>query len=75
MHQYLMNNKHFGPTLRNYYEHRGIRSRTRIFAITLMWSVLIAAIILFIPFDWAKISVIIIGIVVSLYLIDLKTVR
>jgi uncharacterized protein len=73
MHEYLMNNRHFGPTLRNYYEHRGIKSSTRIFAILLMWAVLVAAIILFIPFDWAKVSVIIIGIMVSIYLFSLKT--
>lgn len=73
MHQYLMHNKYFGQILRDFYEQRGIKRNTKIFAIILMWTVLIAAIILFMPFDWARVSVIIIGIIVSMYLISLRT--
>ena len=73
MHQYLMHNKYFGQILRDFYEQRGIRLKTKIFALILMWAVLIAAIVLFMPFDWAKVSVVIIGIMVSIYLISLKT--
>ena len=73
MHEYLMNNKYFGQILRDYYEQKGIRRNTKIYALILMWTVLIAAIIFFMPFDWAKVSVIIIGIMVSIYLISLKT--
>lgn len=73
MHDYLMHNKYFGQILRDFYEQRGIRLKTKIFALTLMWAVLIAAIVLFMPFDWAKVSVVIIGIMVSIYLISLKT--
>lgn len=73
MHEYLMNNKYFGQILRDFYEQRGIKRNTKIFAILLMWAVLLAAIIFFMPYDWARVSVIIIGIIVSIYLISLKT--
>jgi uncharacterized protein len=68
-HKYLLHHKLFGTIIRDFNEKKVIRRKNKIVALTSMWIVLLSSVIFFMPFWWAKLIVILIGIGTTIYLI------
>ncbi|NMA67862.1 MAG: DUF454 domain-containing protein [Desulfitobacterium sp.] len=71
----LIENRYFGSYIKDYYEERGIPLHGKIMAMVIMWPSLICSIVFFIDFFWAKVAVGIVGVLVSAYILSLKTKR
>ncbi len=71
----LVENKYLGSYIKDYYEERGIPLHAKVLALSTLWPSLIFSMVFFIDFFWARVAVTIIGILVSLYLLSLKTKR
>jgi len=68
-HQYLLNHKVFGPTIKDFNEKKVLKRKTKIIALLTMWAVLISSVFFFMPYWWAKVIVLLIGAGVTIYLI------
>ena len=55
-HAWLLNNRVFGPPLRDYLEGRGVSWRIKAGALVFLWAVIGVSIALFVPFLWARIA-------------------
>lgn len=75
LHRCLLSHPTLGPLIQSYLEGRGIPLKSKITAIVMLWGSIIASVVFFIPFLFAKISVLIIAICVTLYLLRLPTLR
>ncbi|NYT59565.1 YbaN family protein [Alcaligenaceae bacterium] len=71
-HRWLMNNQVLGPYLRNIQSGRGIPLRSKIVALTLMWTSL-AFSAWYVPVPWLRLLLLIPGIGVTIYLLRMKT--
>ncbi|MDF2537317.1 MAG: uncharacterized protein K0S76_338 [Herbinix sp.] len=72
MYDWLMNHKIFGPYLYNYMTHKAISKNTKIYSIVFLWSTLMISMFLISSLH-IRIFLVIIGIVVSIHLMTLKT--
>jgi uncharacterized membrane protein YbaN (DUF454 family) len=70
---WLLNNKRFGPYITNYLEGKGLPLKIKLYAISMMWIMILLSIILFVENLFIRIILIIIAILVSIYLITIKT--
>lgn len=73
LYDWLLSNKYFGSYIRDYYEDRGIPLHAKVAALSLLWPSLICSIVFFIDFFWAKVAVATIGVLVSAYILSIKT--
>lgn len=64
---WLLEHPRFGPTLRDWQEHRSIRKRTKVVAVATIW-VFIPISLLTIPLLWVKVSVLALGLIGTVYL-------
>ena len=72
MHQWLMNQRHLGPYLRNYQQGRGIPLRVKITALAFMWASLAVSMWL-VPLPWVRALLLLPGIAVTIHLYRLPT--
>jgi uncharacterized membrane protein YbaN (DUF454 family) len=72
MHRWITNHKVFGPPIKNYMEHRGMRKSTKVKAVSTLWLSLGLSIYI-VKNLYVDVLLIFIGIAVSLYLLSLKT--
>lgn len=72
MHQWLMNQRHLGPYLRNYQQGRGIPLRVKITALAFMWASLAVSMWL-VPLPWVRALLLVPGIAVTIHLYRLPT--
>jgi uncharacterized membrane protein YbaN (DUF454 family) len=73
MHRWLLNHRWFGKYIRNYYEGKGIPLAIKIYAIAIIWITISITAFFIIDFLWGRILLYTIAIVVSIYLIHIKT--
>jgi len=73
MHRWIINHKVFGPSVRNYMEHRGMRKSTKVKAISTLWLSLGISIYI-VKNLYVDVLLIFVGICVSFYLLSLKTI-
>ena len=74
MADWMLANRWFGPTLRDFHAGRGIPVRTKIWAISMLWiSLAISA--WFMPVPWARPLLLIPGVSLSIYLWRYRTRR
>lgn len=71
----LLENKYFGPYIKDYYEERGIPLHAKVMALVILWPSLISSLVFFIDFFWARVAVTIVGLLVSIYILSIKTKR
>jgi uncharacterized protein len=71
-HAWLMNNRVFGPLLRDYLEGRGVSWRIKAGALVFLWAVIGVSIALFVPFLWARIALGVIAVAVTVHIIMIK---
>jgi uncharacterized membrane protein YbaN (DUF454 family) len=68
-HRYLRNHRVFGPTIRDFNERKVLSRRTKVYALSMMWVVMLSSVIFFMPYWWARAVLLLIGAGVTLYLI------
>lgn len=73
MHRWITNHKVFGPPIKNYMKHRGMRKSTKVKAVSTLWLSLGLSIYI-VKNMYVDALLIFIGIAVSLYLLSLKTI-
>jgi uncharacterized membrane protein YbaN (DUF454 family) len=72
-HEWLLNHRVFGPTLRDWYEHRSLKRRTKLVAITTMAAGLGASVVFFVEHDWLDATLVALGIVLGVWLYRLPS--
>jgi uncharacterized membrane protein YbaN (DUF454 family) len=70
--RWLLNNKFFGPYVRNYVEGRGVPLRIKIYTIALLWTTISLSIFLLSPSIVVKIVLVIVAVGVTLHIILLR---
>jgi uncharacterized membrane protein YbaN (DUF454 family) len=73
LHEWLLNHRVLGPTLRDWYEHRSLKRRTKLVAITTMAAGLGASIVFFVEPIWLDALLVGLGIVLGVWLYRLPT--
>jgi uncharacterized protein len=71
-HAWLMNNRVFGPPLRDYLEGRGVSWRIKAGALVFLWVVIGVSIALFVPFLWARIVLGLVAAAVTVHILMIK---
>jgi len=69
----IMNNKYFGHYLRDYKAGKGIPPQVKMVALVFLWLTSLVSIILFIPFFWLKIGIIVMAIGVTIHICLIRT--
>ena len=70
---WLMNNKRFGPYIRDYREGRGIPMKVKVMAITFLWATILTSIFFFLENLYIRIALMIIAVAVTVHLLTLPT--
>lgn len=73
LHRWLVEHRHFGPMVRGYMEGSGIPRRAKITAVTLIWITLPPSAFFALSHFWARLLLLAIGMLVTLYLLRLPT--
>ena len=63
LHRWLCGSPYFGPMIRDWEKHRGIRWRVKLFAVCMVVTVISCTVIFRNPPDWAKVSIIALGLI------------
>lgn len=66
--RWLLNNKTFGPTIREWRQHRSIPYRTKVFAIALMSLTLTASIVFFVKDGYLQLALAALGVFLATWL-------
>jgi uncharacterized membrane protein YbaN (DUF454 family) len=72
---WLLKNKRFGPYITNYIEGKGLPLKIKLYAIIMMWIMILLSVIFFVNNIFIRIILIIIAFLVSLYLMKIKTIK
>ena len=70
--RWLVDHPHLGPWIRDYLEGHGIPRKAKVYALSLMW-LSIGFSCLLVPLLWARILMLTSAVLVSLYILKLKT--
>ena len=70
---WLLNNKRFGPYITNYLEGKGLPLKIKLYAISMMWIMILLSVNFFIENLFIRIILIILTFLVSIYLMTIKT--
>lgn len=70
LHQKLLNNRYFGPLIRDWQEHGVIETKYKCLSIVLMWSMISYSVCFVLEPLWLKISLICLVLAVSVYIIS-----
>ncbi|ADJ26457.1 protein of unknown function DUF454 [Dehalogenimonas lykanthroporepellens BL-DC-9] len=73
-HDWLLNHRVFGEYIRNYRDHRAIRYRAKVTAISLLW-ITIGISIFLVGYFWVRLLLLGIAVGVTWHLLSLKTIR
>ena len=75
MHDWLLNNRWVGDYIRNYREGRGIRARTKIIIIALLWATILYSTIFIVEHLAIQVLLIVIASAVTVHILTLKTLE
>ena len=70
---WLLNNKRFGPYITNYLEGKGLSLKIKLYAISMMWIMILLSVILFVENLFIRIILMVIAFLVYIYLMTIKT--
>jgi len=71
--RWLLNNRLFGKTIKNYYEGKGVSVKFKIFTISLLWITIGITIFLIINILWLKLLLFVIATGVTIHIIFIKS--
>lgn len=72
LHHWLLNHPVLGKTLRDYLEHRAIKLKTKVFALSFLWISLLSS-AFFVDLWWVRGILLLIGTGVTIHLVKMKT--
>ncbi|HKL08946.1 MAG TPA: YbaN family protein [Bacteroidales bacterium] len=75
LYHWLMNHKYLGKHLQNYIQHKTIPRKTKIYAISLLWTTILLTAFFAVPHSWVKILLIIIASAVTFHILSFKSNR
>ena len=75
MSHWLLNNKYFGTYLKNYKEGKGIPLKTKLFAITVLWTTIGVSALFLVPILVVQIILLVVATAVTVHLIKIPTYR
>lgn len=75
LYNWLITNKHFGALIKNYREGKGLTVKTKITAVTVLWTTILVSTVFFVNLLVAQIAMIFVAVAVSTYLLRLPTFR
>lgn len=72
-HRWLLEHRHLGPMIRGYLDGAGVRRRTKLMAIAMIWMTVPVSAFLFVPLLWVRLLLLGIALAVSIYIFRLPT--
>ena len=74
LHEWLVTHPKYGEHIRDYFEGRGLRRRTKLVAIGTMWTSILLSAWFFVPHAWIDAVLVLIAAGVSIYLVRQPTI-
>ena len=75
LYNWLLNQKHLGPYIRNFRENKAIPLRAKIISISLMWITMLYCVFFIVPYMWVKVILLIIAAGVTYHILSFKTLK
>jgi uncharacterized membrane protein YbaN (DUF454 family) len=75
MHDWLTNNRVFGPILMDFLDRKGIRLHIKIISIAMMWGMMLVSVFFFIEKDIIKYIAVVGGLIGTIAVLRFKTIR
>lgn len=75
LYNWLLNQKHLGPYIRNYRENKAIPLRAKIVSLLLMWGTMLYCIFFLIPLWWVKVVLLLVAAGVTYHILSFKTLK
>ena len=75
LYNWLIQQKHLGPYIRNYRENKAIPLRAKIISLLLMWGTMTYCIFFLIPLLWVKVVLFLVAAGVTYHILSFKTLR
>jgi uncharacterized membrane protein YbaN (DUF454 family) len=75
LHGWLSRNELFGPIIRDYEEHRGMRKATKIKALTIMWAAVFTSVLLILDTLKMRALVLLIAVIGTVSMLRIKTIE
>lgn len=73
LYEWLISHKIFGSYIESYLKYKAVSFRAKVISIITLWLVIGASVIFFVDFTWARISMILVALAVTVYLVRMKT--
>ena len=75
LYNWLLNQKHLGPYIRNFRENKAIPLRAKIVSVSLLWITILFCVIFILPAWWLKITLLLIAIGVTWHILSYNTLK
>lgn len=75
LYNWLLNQKHLGPYIRNYREHKAIPLKAKIISVSLIWITILYCVIFLLPYWWLKVLLLLIAAGTSYHILSFKTLK
>lgn len=75
LYNWLLRQKHLGPYIRNFREHKAIPLRAKIISVSLIWITILYCVIFILPYWWLKVLLLLIAAGTSYHILSFKTLK
>ncbi len=75
LYNWLINQKHLGPYIRNFREEKAIPLRAKVLSVSLMWGTMLYCIFFLIPLLFVKVLLLCVAIGVTYHILSFKTLK
>jgi len=72
---WLINHKHLGKHIRNYWDHRGITARVKFGAISFLWISMTLTALFAMESTWMRLLLLVVAIAVTIHIAAIKTIK
>lgn len=75
LYNWLLRQKHLGPYIRNFREHKAIPLKAKIISVSLIWITILYCVIFLLPYWWLKVLLLLIAAGTSYHILSFKTLK
>ncbi len=75
LYNWLLQQKHLGPYIRNFREEKAIPLRAKILSVTLMWGTMLYCVFFLVPLIWIKVLLLAIAAGVTYHILSFRTLK
>lgn len=75
LYNWLLRQKHLGPYIRNFREHKAIPLKAKIISVSLIWITILYGVIFILPYWWLKVLLLLIAAGTSYHILSFKTLK